>query len=71
MALHAGTHPDEMKEKFKEALEDIGPLEISKIEEELIKEGIPRKGQRKEFSLSLLRETWNNPTTIHNVDRIR
>ncbi len=25
MALHAGAHADEMKEKFKEALEDIGP----------------------------------------------
>jgi len=35
MALHAGAQPDEMKEKFKEALKDVGPLEISKVEEEL------------------------------------
>ena len=43
-ALHAGAQPDEMKEKFKEALKDVGPLEIPKVEEELIKEGMPREG---------------------------
>ncbi|TET92628.1 MAG: DUF438 domain-containing protein, partial [Desulfobacteraceae bacterium] len=47
MALHAGAHPDEMKEKFKEALEGIDPLEISKIEEELIKEGMPSEEVRR------------------------
>ena len=46
-ALHVGAHPDEMKEKFKEVLEDIGPLEISKVEEELIEEGMPREEVRK------------------------
>jgi len=42
-ALHAGARPDEMKEKFKEVLKDIGPVEISKVEEELIDEGMPRE----------------------------
>ncbi len=42
-ALHAGARPDELKEKFKEVLKDIGPVEISKVEEELINEGMPRE----------------------------
>ena len=42
-ALHAGARPDELKEKFKEVLKDIGPVEISKVEEELIDEGMPRE----------------------------
>jgi len=41
--LHAGASPDEVKEKFKQALEGVSPLEIAKIEEELIKEGLPRE----------------------------
>jgi len=41
--LHAGESPQEVKEKFKQLLEGINPLEIGKIEQELIKEGIPRE----------------------------
>lgn len=41
--LHAGVSPDEVKEEFKEALKGIGPTEIARIEEELIKEGMPRE----------------------------
>ena len=41
--LHAGASPEEVKEKFKQVLRDISPLEISKIEQELIEEGMPRK----------------------------
>ena len=46
-ALHAGAHPDEMKEKLKEVLEDIGPLEIAKVEQELIEEGMPTEEVRR------------------------
>jgi len=58
-ALHAGAQPDEMKEKFKEALKDIGPLEISKVEEELIKEGMPREEVRRlcDVHLAVFRES--------------
>jgi len=62
-ALHAGAHPDEMKEKFKEVLEDIGPLEISKVEEELIEEGMPREEIRRlcDVHLAVFRESLEKP----------
>lgn len=39
--LHAGASPQEVKEGFKQVLEGISPLEIAKVEQELIKEGVP------------------------------
>jgi len=41
--LHAGASPQEVKERFKEAIEGITPLEISEIEQDLIEEGMPRE----------------------------
>jgi PAS domain S-box-containing protein len=41
--LHAGAQPQDVKEKFKQFLETISPLEISRIEQELIREGLPRE----------------------------
>ncbi|MGQ9530511.1 MAG: DUF438 domain-containing protein [Candidatus Bathycorpusculaceae bacterium] len=41
--LHAGANPQEVKEKFKRFLETISPLEISRIEQELIQEGMHRE----------------------------
>jgi PAS domain S-box-containing protein len=41
--LHAGTTPQEVKERFRQVLENVSSLEIAKIEEELIKEGMPRE----------------------------
>jgi len=41
--LHAGASPQEVKESFKQVLEDISPLEIAKIEQELIEEGMSRE----------------------------
>ena len=41
--LHAGVSPEEVKEKFKQVLKEISPLEISRIEQELIEEGMPRE----------------------------
>jgi len=41
--LHAGVAPEEVKQRFKQALETISPLEISKIEQELVDEGMPRE----------------------------
>src|SRR4030043_568576 len=58
-ALHAGANPDEVKEKFKEALRDIGPLEISKVEQELIEEGMPAEDVRRlcDVHLAVFRES--------------
>jgi len=41
--LHAGASPQEVKERFKKVLEEIGPLEIAKIEQDLTEEGFPRE----------------------------
>jgi len=41
--LHAGIPPLEVKERFKQVLERASPLEISKIEQKLIEEGMPRE----------------------------
>lgn len=41
--LHAGADPQEVNEKFKQFLENVSPLEISRIEQELIQEGLPRE----------------------------
>ncbi len=68
-ALHAGAHPDEVKERFKEALEDIGPQEISKVEEELIEEGMPREEVRKlcDVHLAVFRESLEREKTLASV----
>jgi hypothetical protein len=62
-ALHAGAHPEEMKERFKEALEDIGPLEIAKVEQELIEEGMPAEEVRRlcDVHLAVFRESLEKP----------
>lgn len=41
--LHAGAQPQEVKERFKQFLEGVSPLEISRIEQELVREGMPRE----------------------------
>ncbi|MBC7190620.1 DUF438 domain-containing protein, partial [Candidatus Aerophobetes bacterium] len=46
-ALHQGESPDLLKDKFKQVLKTTTPAEIAKVEEELIKEGLPREQIRK------------------------
>jgi len=41
--LHSGASPEEVKERFGQALENVSPLEIAKIEQELLEEGMPRE----------------------------
>jgi PAS domain S-box-containing protein len=41
--LHAGAPSQEVKEKFRHLLENVSSVEIAKIEQELIKEGMPRQ----------------------------
>jgi PAS domain S-box-containing protein len=41
--LHAGVPPGQVKEKFKKLLETTSSEEIAKIEQELVKEGMPRE----------------------------
>jgi PAS domain S-box-containing protein len=41
--LHGGASPSEAKKKFKEVLKDTKPEDIAKMEQELVKEGMPRE----------------------------
>jgi DUF438 domain-containing protein len=41
--LHAGIPPQEVKERFKQVLEGVSSEEIARIEQELVKEGMPRE----------------------------
>jgi DUF438 domain-containing protein len=41
--LHSGVPPQQVKERFREFLEGVSATEIAKIEQELIKEGMPRE----------------------------
>lgn len=45
--LHGGASPTKVKEKFKEALKGTKPEDIAKIEQELVKEGMPREELQK------------------------
>jgi hypothetical protein len=56
--LHAGASPQEVKERFGQALKGISSLEIAKIEQELIKEGLPREEIQKlcDVHLAVFRE---------------
>jgi len=41
--LHSGSSPEEVRERFGQILESVSSTEIAKIEEELMKEGMPRE----------------------------
>jgi len=41
--LHAGASPKEVKERFRQVLEGVSPVEIARIEQELIKEGMSKE----------------------------
>jgi DUF438 domain-containing protein len=45
--LHAGVPPEQVKGKFKKLLEMTSSEEIAKIEQELVKEGMPREELRR------------------------
>ncbi len=41
--LHSGVSPQEVKDKFRQFLESVSAEEIARIEQELVKEGLPRE----------------------------
>jgi len=57
--LHAGENPEKVKKEFKELIKDIDAKDISEIEGELIKEGMPRKEIQKlcDVHLAVLKES--------------
>lgn len=61
--VHKGVDVAEVKEEFKEILRDASPLEISKIEEEMIDEGIPKEQIQSlcDVHLELFKESLAEP----------
>ncbi len=57
--LHAGASPDDVKERFKEVLKGISPIEIAQAEEQLVNEGLPREEIQRlcEVHLAVFKET--------------
>lgn len=47
LQLHKGAKIEELREKAKEILKGLSAKEIAEVEQELIKEGIPREEIRK------------------------
>ncbi len=64
--LHAGESPEALAEEFAEILGGISPLEIAKIEQELVREGIPRERIRElcEVHLALFRRSLEGAEPI-------
>ncbi|MFH1011417.1 MAG: DUF438 domain-containing protein [bacterium] len=57
--LHRGEDADKLKEEFKEAIRGVSPAEIAQVEEELIREGLPREEIQKlcDVHLAVFRES--------------
>ncbi|MCR4391355.1 MAG: DUF438 domain-containing protein [Candidatus Acetothermia bacterium] len=57
--LHAGESPDAVKAAFREAVGNVTPMEIAQLEEELVREGIPRAEIQRlcDVHLALFRES--------------
>jgi hypothetical protein len=68
--LHAGASPQEVKERFRQVLESVSSLEIAKIEEELIKEGMPREEIQKlcDVHMAVFREQLEKQKLTVPVD---
>jgi PAS domain S-box-containing protein len=62
--LHSGASVTDVKEEFRDILKDASPLEISKIEEELIDEGIPREKIQSlcDVHLELFKDSLQEPS---------
>jgi len=62
--LHAGARVEEVKEKFKEALGGIAAADISRIEGELIEEGMPAEEIRRlcDVHLAVFKESLEGAT---------
>ena len=64
--LHDGANPEDIKENFKEMLEGVTSTEIAQIEEELIKEGMPREEIQRlcELHIAVFKETLEKEKTL-------
>jgi DUF438 domain-containing protein len=64
--LHEGADPEQIKEECRKKLGDVPPTEMAKVEDELVKEGMPREELQKfcDIHLALLKESFENEGPI-------
>jgi PAS domain S-box-containing protein len=64
--LHEGADPELMKEKFKEVAGDVDATEIGKLEEEMIREGMPREEVHRlcDVHLAVFKESLDKEKTV-------
>lgn len=64
--LHKGMPLDELKKEFRDFLKDVGPADITQIEEELINEGISRDEIQKlcDVHIALFKESLNQEKSL-------
>ncbi len=64
--LHEGADPEEMKRRFRDAIGDVSATDISVVEEELIREGMPRERIRKlcDVHLAVFRDSIEQQNDI-------
>ena len=58
--LHEGADPEQIKKECQKNLGDIPPTEMAKVEDELVKEGMPREELQKfcDIHLAILKESF-------------
>jgi DUF438 domain-containing protein len=59
LELHGGKKVDDVKERFHEIIKDVGPTEITEMEQALIREGMPAENIKKlcDVHVSVFRES--------------
>ena len=64
--LHEGADPDEVKGQFKDLIKDLTPDVIAQVEEELIKEGMPKEEVQRlcDVHLAVFRESLEGGETL-------
>ncbi len=64
--LNEGMDPEKAKEDFKELIKGTGPDDLAKVEEELVKEGMPRENLNKlcDVHLAVFKEDLDNKGII-------
>jgi len=64
--LHEGADPEQIKEECRKKLGDVPPAEMAKVEDELVKEGMPREELQKfcDIHLALLKESFDKEGPI-------
>ena len=64
--LHEGADPELLKAKFKEVAGDVDATEIGKLEEEMVKEGMPREEVHRlcDVHLAVFKESLDKEKTV-------